>query len=66
MNDRRQERPWAVPKRKGFTGYAPGLYFWYYATRDQAEQARSSLVLKGKFTGPVEHRPGECYALGWI
>lgn len=66
ITETRKERAWAVPKRPGFKGDAAGLYFHYYATRAEAEKAYAWLKRKGKYTGPVEHRPGECFELGWI
>ena len=57
---------WAVPKRAGFKGEAPGLYFHYYDTESEAEKARRWLQKHKKFTGPVQYRPQECWRLGAI
>ena len=53
-------------KRAGFKGEAPGLYFHYFRTRDEAEKSRRYCLRKKHYAGPVEYRPGECYTLGEI
>jgi hypothetical protein len=60
------ELPWAVPKKPGFAGEVSGLYFWFYRTRKEAEETQKVLERKKQYTGPIEYRPGECYALGRI
>ncbi len=62
----KSELPWAVPKKAGFKGEAPGLFFDYFRTRKEAEKCNRYLERKGQQLGPVEKRPGECYQLGWI
>ena len=60
------ELPWAVPKRPDFSGKASGNYFWFYRTREEAVEGQRILERQKKYTGPIEYRPGECYALGSI
>lgn len=57
---------WAVPKKDGFAGEAPGLYFYYYGSEVEAEKTRRVLKRQNKFTGPVEYRPRECWQLGSV
>ena len=60
------ELAWAVPKKAGFKGEAPGLYFHYYANRSEAKAAERWLKKNNKWIGPVECRPGEAYHAGYI
>lgn len=64
--DKPIEQPWAFAHRKGFNGEAPGLYFRYYMTQDDAEKARARVIRRGKFAGIVEHRPSESWYAGTI
>lgn len=60
------EQPWAYATRKGFTGYAPGNYFRYFATREEAEKSIRWMERKGRWHGPIEHRPGESRLVGYV
>ncbi len=60
------ELPWAVPKKEGFKGDASGLYFLFYRTRDEAMKTHRLLKREGKWTGPVEFRPGEAWHAGYL
>lgn len=60
------ENPWAFAKRPGFNGEAPGLYFHYFRTAEEAHKSRRAALRKKKYAGKVEFRPGECYSLGSI
>ena len=60
------EQPWAFAYRKGFSGLAPGLYFRYYVTRDEAEIVREIRLLKDKYAGEIEYRPGEAFFAGYL
>ena len=59
------EQPWAFAYRKGFSGLAPGLYFRYYETKDEAEEVRLIRLLADKYVGEVEYRPGEAFFVGY-
>lgn len=64
FHEGRGERPWAYAHRKGFKGAAPGLYFHYFKTRENAERAFASAKRHHrKVYGQVEYRPGECFEL---
>ena len=63
---RKGENPWAFAKRPGYKGEAPGLYFHYFRTRDEAAKSRRYCLRKKHYAGPIEYRPGECYTLGEI
>ena len=63
------ELPYAIAHRAGYERYegeGPGLYFYYYRTRQEAEKVRRALKRKGKFAGRVEYRPDECRQLGFV
>lgn len=62
--ERTVEEPWAYQYRKGFSGDSPGLYFRYFAKREDAEKSRERWAAKGKFCGRVEHRPDESRQVG--
>lgn len=64
--DTRLELPWAHAKRRGFTGEAPGLYFFYFRTRAEAEKSRAAAQRMTRYAGKIEYRPGECYQLGGV
>jgi hypothetical protein len=65
VNDRR-ELPWAYAKMDGFKGEAPGLYFRYFRTADEAKASRRAALRAKQYAGPVEFRPAEAWALGSI
>ena len=58
-----KELAWAVPKKPGFAGEAPGLYFHYFASRSEAKEAERWMKKTGKWIGKTECRPGEAYRL---
>ena len=60
------EQPWAYATRKGFNGEAPGLFFRYFKTREEAEKSLAWMERKKRWHGPIEHRPGESYHAGYI
>lgn len=65
----KQELRFAIakdPTKAGWTGAAPGLYFWYYATRAEADKTIAYLDCKKIKHGPVEVRRGECHRLGSV
>lgn len=57
------EQPWAFATRKGFNGEAPGNYFMYFRTREEAEHRRAHHERRWpeRYRGPIEHRPGESW-----
>ena len=61
----RTEQPWAFAYRNGFKGNAPGLYFRYYETKDEAEEVRLIRLLADKYVGEVEYRPVEAFFVGY-
>ena len=63
---RAQEMPWAYATKQRFKGEAPGLYFRYFRTREEAEKSLAWMKRKKRWHGPIEHRPGECYQIGHI
>lgn len=64
--DKPIEQPWAFAHRKGFKGEAPGLYFLYYATKEEAEKSRIKKIRKKRYAGKVEYRPQESWHAGYI
>ena len=62
--DERCELPWAFAKRRGFTGKAPGLFFYYFKTKQEAEKSVRWMKRKKLWHGPIEYRPGEAFRLG--
>lgn len=66
------EEPWAFQYRTGFVpkpdnpSYGTGLYFRYFRTKEEAERIRAKVLAKGKFAGPIEHRPGESFIVGSV
>ena len=62
------EQPWAFATRPGFAGEAPGNYFMYFVTRDEAEHrlAHHKRRWPERFRGPIEYRPGESWYAGTI
>jgi hypothetical protein len=63
MNERRIELPWAYAKRPGFKGETPGLYFFYFRTRGEAQKSVKFCERKKIWHGQVEYRPNECHAI---
>lgn len=66
VEEKRGEMPWAVEKKPGFQGEAPGLYFHYFRTCDEAKKAARWMKRNKQWCGKVEFRPGECYRLGTV
>lgn len=67
--ERRGELKFAIaksPDKAGWSGSAPGLYFWYYATRAEADKSIAYLDRKKIKHGPVEVRRNECFQLGAV
>ena len=60
------EQPWAYATKPGFKGEAPGLYFRYFVTREDAEKSIRWMKRKKRWHGPIEHRPGEAWHAGFI
>ena len=60
------ELVWAVPKKQGFTGEVPGLYFHYFRTRSEAKEAERWMKKTGKWIGKTECRLGEAWRAGTI
>ena len=60
------ELAWAVPKKEGFNGEAPGLYFHYFRSRSEAKEAEQGMKKTGKWIGKTQCRPGEAYHAGYI
>jgi hypothetical protein len=60
------EQPWAYATRKGFAGKAPGTFFRYFATKEDAEKSIKWMERKRRWHGPIEHRPGESWTMGYI
>ena len=59
-------QPWAYATKKGFEGKAPGLYFRYFVTREEAEKSLKWMEKKKRWHGPIEYRPNEAWYAGTI
>lgn len=66
ITNTRTELPWAYAKRPGFKGEAPGLYFYYFRSADEAHKSRRTAIRQKKHAGPVEFRPDEAWSLGAV
>ena len=60
------EQPWAFATKPGYTGKAPGNFFRYFTTREEAEKSIRWMQRKKRWHGPIEHRPGEAWSLGFV
>lgn len=63
LNKKPVELAWAVPKKEGFNGDAPGLFFHYFEARSQAKAAERAMKKNKQWIGPIECRPGEAWRL---
>lgn len=59
-------QPWAFQYRKGFKGEAPGLYYRYFETEEEAKKSIEKLDKENKWHGLIEYRPNESWFAGYI
>lgn len=60
------QQPWAYATKQGFKGEAPGNYFRYFTTKDEAEKSIKWMERKKRWHGPIEYRPGESWLAGYV